>query len=525
MNPALANIPPLSRRTALQVTAASLFSWGAAGRGHAQGAGSSPTGTADLWRAVSRVGYGPSAALLRTVQAAASPRAWAVQQIDLAFTASQSPPRLAADLTDFNAPLPRIFEGARAEREARAKTKATAGSDTNTAASRRMDFSGPRAPEHFSKTMEQQAAVWRLTSSSQPELENPLLARMTEFWFNHLNVYAGKGAVRPFTGHYLVNVARAHALGRFEDLLLASARHPAMLLYLDQARSVADGSRGPQGSTRGLNENYARELMELHTLGVDGGYTQDDVRELARVLTGWTVAPDDASGFQCVARLHDNGTKRVMGKTFPAGALSGEREGEEAIRLLASHPSTARRVCLRLAQFFVADTPSAALVKTLSQTFLATQGDIKAVMRALLQSAEFWSTESRLFKTPMDFACSALAATHHARERDTSGRASPISDQGADRRSLVLTLGFLSNAGQPLHGWQTPDGYPFSAATWLVPEALTRRADYALALARQTPALDFMWPFLGESTRNAIAQEKRALQAGLMLASPDFMAK
>jgi uncharacterized protein (DUF1800 family) len=298
-----------------------------------------------------------------------------------------------------------------------------------------------------------------------------------------------------------------------------------MLLYLDQARSVANGTRGPQGSTRGLNENYARELMELHTLGVDGGYTQDDVRELARVLTGWTVAPDDASGFQCVARLHDNGTKRVMGKTFPAGALSGEREGEEAIRMLARHPSTARRVCLRLAQFFVADTPSAALVKTLSQTFLTTQGDIRAVMRALLQSAEFWSPESRLFKTPMDFACSALAATHHARERDTSGRASPISDQGADRRSLVLTLGFLSNAGQPLHGWQTPDGYPFSAATWLVPEALTRRADYALALARQTPALDFMWPFLGEATRNAIAQEKPALQAGLMLASPDFMAK
>lgn len=438
MNSALVNTPPMSRRTALQVAAASFFNGGTAGHSHAQEPGGSPTSTADLWRAVSRVGYGASVALLRAVQAASSPRAWAVQQIDLAFTASQSPPRLAADLADFSAPLPRIFAGAQAERDARARTKATAGVDTDTAAAKRMDFSGTHAPEHFSRTMAQQAAAWRLASASQPELENPLLARMTEFWFNHLNVYVGKGAVRPFTGHYVVNVARAHALGRFEDLLLASARHPAMLLYLDQARSVASGSRGPQGSARGLNENYARELMELHTLGVDGGYTQNDVRELARVLTGWAVAPNDASGFRCVPRLHDNGTKRVMGKTFPAGVLSGEREGEDAIRMLARHPSTARRVCLRLAQFFVADTPSAALVKTLSQTFLATQGDIKVVLRTLLQSAEFWHPESRLFKTPMDFACSALAATHQARERDAGVRADPISDQGVDRRSLVV---------------------------------------------------------------------------------------
>ena len=526
----------MQRRSALQSVIGLLCVSGSASNAFAQAPYPSNAATAtsaDLWRAVSRVGYGPSEALVRSVQAAPSPRAWALQQIDLARAASQSPPRLAPDLADFNAPLPRIFAGARAEREARAKTKATAGADTDADASRRMDFSNPRAPEHFSRTMAQQAAAWRLTSASQPELENPLLARMTEFWFNHLNVYVGKGAVRPFTGHYVVNVARTHALGRFEDLLLASARHPAMLLYLDQARSVANGTRGPQGSTRGLNENYARELMELHTLGVDGGYTQTDVRELARVLTGWTVSQSDAGGFQFAARLHDTGTKQVLGRVFnseagPAlkdGSGSGQREGEDAIRMLARHPSTARRVCLRLAQFFVADTPSAALVKALSQTFLASQGNISAVMRALLQSAEFWNPESRLFKTPMDFACSALAATHQAREGDAGGRAGAGSDIGADRRGLVLTLGFLNNAGQPLHGWQTPDGYRTDAATWLVPEALTRRADFALALARQTPALDFLLPFLSEATRSAIAQEKPALQAGLMLASPDFMAK
>jgi uncharacterized protein (DUF1800 family) len=456
---------------------------------------------ADVWRAVSRVGYGPSDALLRVVQAGGSARAWALRQVDLAFSASQAPPQIAPEWAGFNAALPSIFEGAKAEREARAKDKATQ--------STAMDATGPT---HFSRNMAQQAAAWRLSSCSQPALENPLLARMTEFWFNHLNVYVGKGAVRPFTGHYVVNVARAHALGKFEDLLLASARHPAMLLYLDQARSVANGSRGPQGSTRGLNENYARELMELHTLGVDGGYTQNDVRELARVLTGWTVAPNAASGFQFVRRLHDTDNKQLMGHAFPASLFrSGVTEGEDAIRLLARHPATAQRVCQRLAEFFVSDRPSPVLVKGLTDTFLSTQGDLQVVLRALLESADFWKPENRLFKTPMDFACSALAASQTV--------------DFSQQRTLALCLGFLSNAGQPLHGWQTPDGYPFNAATWLVPEALTRRADFALALARQTPELEFLQPFLGAATRDAIARERPPLRAGLALASPDFMYK
>jgi uncharacterized protein (DUF1800 family) len=334
---------------------------------------------------------------------------------------------------------------------------------------------------------------------------------MTEFWFNHFNVYVGKGAVRPFVGHYVVNVARAHALGRFEDLVLASARHPAMLLYLDQARSVADGSRiGRDDTPRGLNENYARELMELHTLGVNGGYTQTDVRELARVLTGWTVGQQDPSGYRFATRMHDAGAKQVLGRRFPsAGRIPGEAEGLEAIRMLAHHPSTARRVTLRLAQFFVADNPPEDLLERLRQTFTSTQGDMRQVMRVLLDSPAFWAAENRLFKTPLDYACSALAATHGA----------------DDRRHLVLTLGFLANAGQPLHGWQTPDGYKTDAATWLVPEALTRRADYALALGRQSPELDFLAPFLSEATRQSIAQERPGLRAGLALASPDFMYK
>ena len=470
------------------------------------------------WRALSRVAYGPSPALIQSLASSASPKAWALAQLDAAWTAGQQPPSIAPDLSDFNVSLPQLMDGARSEREARKQRKANPVDDSGSPQLRRMDFSEPADPLYFSRRIVQQASAWRLIAASQPEIENPLLARMTEFWFNHLNVYVGKGAVRPFVGHYWVNVARAHALGRFEDLLLASARHPAMLGYLDQAQSVAEGTRGPQGKTRGLNENYARELMELHTLGVAGGYSQTDVRELARVLTGWTVSPQDASGFRFVPRMHDTGRKVVLGQSFPRRSdASGEQEGIDAIRMLARHPATAQRVCLRLAQYFIADTPSPAVVAQLRSSFMSTQGDIRAVMRTLLESAEFWSPENRLFKTPLDFAASALSVVH----ANGSGQQNDV----PNRRTLVMTAGFLSAAGQPLFGWQTPDGYKFDAATWLVPEALTRRADFALGLARNAPEPGFLNPFLGTATRDAVAHEAVALRAGLMLASPEFMAK
>jgi uncharacterized protein (DUF1800 family) len=402
------------------------------------------------------------------------------------------------------------------ERQARASLKtaernaANAEASANAGARQPLDFSAPAEPQNFNRAMAEKTHVWRLQACSQPEQENVLLARMTEFWFNHLNVYIGKGPVRPFVGHYLINVARAHALGRYEDLLLASARHPAMLHYLDQTQSVAEGTRGPQGATRGLNENYARELMELHTLGVDGGYTQADVRELARVLTGWSVGPNSSDGFRFAMRSHDTGSKTVLGHSYPEGFFGrGEAEGEQAIRMLARHPSTARRLSLRLAQFFVADQPQAELVQRLSQSFLQSQGDIRTWLQTLLQSPEFWDPANRLFKTPMDFACAALTATQGAQ----------------DRRNLRLTLGFLNNAGQPLHGWQTPDGYKTDAATWMAPEALTRRADYALTLGRQSADLEFLLPFLGAATRETISHQRPEQRFGLMLASPEFMAK
>ncbi len=461
---------------------------------------------------MSRLGYGPSVALLRDIQSASSPRVWALQQIELALRASQTAPFMASDVQDINAPLPQIFAGAQAERQARASLKAASanGPAAPEATRQRLDFSVPAEPQDFNRSMVEKTAVWRLQACSQPEQENLLLARMTEFWFNHLNVYIGKGPVRPFVGHYLIHVARAHALGKFEDLLLASARHPAMLHYLDQTQSVAEGTRGAQGSTRGLNENYARELMELHTLGVKGGYTQGDVRELARVLTGWTVGPNAADGFRFVLRSHDSGSKTLLGQRYPDGLLGrGEAEGEQAIRMLARQPQTAQRLSLRLAQFFVADQPKPELVQRLSERFLQSQGDIQLWLQALLQSPDFWDPANRLFKTPMDYACSALTATQGAQER----------------RHLQLTLGFLNNAGQPLHGWQTPDGYKTDAATWLAPEALTRRADYALALGKQSADLEFLLPFLGAATRDTLAQQRPGQRFGLMLASPEFMNK
>ncbi len=512
--------PVTTRRTALKTLAACATGISSSAAlispaAWAQAVGTAVGPNAQTWRAMARVGYGPTAALARAVAAAPSAKAWALQQVDAAFAASQQPARIPPDMADFSANLPQIFDGARRERLARKDNKALGANDSPPAGAQSMEPPNPQAPEHFTRRMTLQAAAWRLSSCSQPQLENPLLARMTEFWFNHLNVSVSKGSVRPFVGHYLVHVARAHALGKFEDLLLASARHPAMLHYLDQVQSVADGTRGPQGKTRGLNENYARELMELHTLGVDGGYAQTDVRELARVLTGWTIDPTDPSGFRFAARAHDSASKTVLGKVFPSGLnQNGEQEGEDAIRMLARHPSTANRISLRLAQFFIADNPSADVVQRLARTFTTTQGDMRAVMRTLLELPDFWQADNRLFKTPFDFACSALAAV----------QGEPL-DTPADRRNLVLAAGFLANAGQPLHAWPTPDGYKTDAATWLVPEALTRRADLALALARKSTDVEFLSPYLSATTRDTIAKEQPALRAGLTLTSPDFMYK
>ncbi len=458
---------------------------------------------AAVWRATSRLGYGPTPALAQAAQPSA--RAWSLAQLDAAKAASKQPALLPPALQALAASQQQVSARYQEEREARREGRANSqkpASPMITPMSAADSAAGlGNDPENYSRDMQLAAGAWRLASCSNPAQENPLLARMTEFWFNHFNVFVGKGPVRPYVGNYLLTAIRPHALGKFEDLLLATAQHPAMLFYLDQAQS----------NSRGLNENYARELMELHTLGVSGGYTQADVREMARVLTGWSVDVASGQGFLFRPRAHEEGSKTVMGRTFNE---TGQAQGIAAIKFLAQHPATAQRVSVRLATFFVADKPSKALVDQLARTFTQTGGDIQATMKSLIESPEFWDSSNTLFKTPMDFACSTLAA------------AGTVSDAANRNQNLRQATGFLAQAGQPLHGWQTPDGYKTDATTWLAPEALTRRADYAFGIAPRIDEPSFLQQFYSSNTRERIARETALnMRTGLLLATPEFMSK
>src|SRR5450432_697599 len=247
--------------------------------------------------------------------------------------------------------------------------------------------------------------------------ERQLQEVMTDFWFNHFNVFIGKDADRFMITSYERDVIRPHALGKFEDLLMATAQSPAMLYYLDNWLSVGPnsdvangiGRRGNKGAERkrarqngpvkqskgkrnGLNENYGRELMELHTLGVNGGYTQNDVTEVARVLTGWTIKqPKDGAAFKFDERMHEPGEKIVLGHHIKA---NGQKEGFEVLHILAHHPATAKFVCTKLAMRFVSDNPPPPLVDRMAQTFLKKDGDIREVLRTMLRSPEFWSNDA-----------------------------------------------------------------------------------------------------------------------------------
>ncbi len=359
-------------------------------------------------------------------------------------------------------------------------------------------------------------------------LESPaqLQERLVEFWFNHFNVYAGKNAVSVYVGAYEREAIRPHILGRFRDMLGATAKHPAMLIYLDNHQSVTPGFQPRRAGARsqGLNENYARELMELHTLGVDGGYTQADVTELARMLTGWTLDPRGLGHsrdlFVFDPRRHDPGEKQWLGRRIAASSpRKGQQEGEQALDLLARHPSTARHLSRKLVQFFVADEPPASLVERLVQVFLRSDGDLRQWTEALVQAPEFWRAEhwQAKFKTPYQYLLSALRAVN-AR---------------VDDPALLLPL--LSQAGQPLYGWQTPDGYKTLASAWRGPETLTQRVQFASGLAegrlgrrweadpRPQPLLDTLGPSLQPQTRAALQGEAPGAQLALLLAGPDFM--
>jgi uncharacterized protein (DUF1800 family) len=298
---------------------------------------------------------------------------------------------------------------------------------------------------------------------------------MADFWFNHFNVFFGKGADRYLVGDYERAAIRPHVFGRFRDLLGATAAHPAMLVYLDNARStVADSATALMTGrrTRGINENYARELLELHTLGVNGGYTQRDVGEVARAFTGWTVANAGYGArrqrgeprFIFRRALHDAGPKTVLGRPLRAGR--GIEDGTEVLDLLARHPATARHIARKLAGRFVADDPPQRLVDELAAVFTRTGGDLREVTRALFRSPEFARARGAKTRTPFEFVAGTLRATE-AEVRPS--------------RELLQTLRQL---GQLPYAATPPTGYIHDSAEWTSGGAMLARMNFALALSR-----------------------------------------
>jgi len=332
--------------------------------------------------------------------------------------------------------------------------------------------------------------------------ENQLQELLTDFWFNHFNVSQTKGQSQPYILTYERDAIRPNVIGKFEALLTATAQHPAMLYYLDNATSVSDDNRfatrmmrnnklGNKNKRSGLNENYAREVMELHTLGVDGGYTQQDVTEVARALTGWTVRPmikgtaavklmdgidksmmnkqgfvvqDD---FLFRANKHDEGEKKILGNQFPANG--GYKEGLEVLHLLAVHPSTAKFICTKLAIRFVTDTPSMALIDKMTEAFKLSKGDIKAVLISMLNSSEFWKKDvvRSKIKSPFELVISAVRATN------------------AKVYQPFQLYNWSSRMGQKFYSYQAPTGFPDNASFWVNSGSLLNRMNFGLAFASQ----------------------------------------
>jgi uncharacterized protein (DUF1800 family) len=288
---------------------------------------------------------------------------------------------------------------------------------------------------------------------SERQLEEVLV----DFWFNHFNVFAGKGATRNYVTGYERDAIRPYVLGNFRDMLGATAKSPAMLFYLDNWQS---------SSRRGINENYARELLELHTLGVDGGYTQQDIVNVAKAFTGWTMQPRQGSGFMFAANRHDRGEKVVLGQTIKAGG--GSDDGERVLDLVAAHPSTARHIATKLAIRFVSDQPPAALIDRAAARFTATRGDLREVVRTIITSPEFLAADAQRakVKTPLEFVASALRAT------------------GADIRNAQPLARTLRDMGMPLYFCQPPTGYDETATTWVSAGALVSRMNFAVELAK-----------------------------------------
>jgi len=396
---------------------------------------------------------------------------------------------------------------------------------------------GFRLPPELEK-MQRDRARSIVQQASQARILRAVLSRrqlqevMVDFWFNHFNIFAGKDLDHLWIGDYEQRAIRPFALGRFRDLLFAVTKHPAMLVYLDNTLSTAPGSPGARGNRSGLNENFAREVMELHTLGADGGYTQEDVITLARILTGWSINRPDAREFPDHAAVFEGTRHDFSPKVFLGYVLQsrGKAEGEEALDILAKNPATARHIAFELAQYFVADEPPTPLVEHLAARFLATDGNIREVLSTLFVSREFWESYSQKYKTPYNFVISAVRAA-----------SVPVDNI----RPLLDTM---TRLGMPLFGCLTPDGYKNTEGAWLSPDTTARRINFATALARGGLTIgvalgassdppgphaaspvnaasleEIFGSTMSTATRETVAEAPPGLRAALILGSPDFM--
>ncbi|MGY4827136.1 DUF1800 domain-containing protein [Sphaerotilaceae bacterium SBD11-9] len=437
----------------------------------------------------------------------ADPKAWLLGQ----FERHSARPAAWADTPASSSLLVAYGEQLRAVRQA----------DAGNAQARRAEFAAQTQARYRS------AVDARVTSSL--ETPSPFGERLVHFWANHFAVSIDKMPLAALAGSFELEAIRPQVFGRFDDMLLAVERHPAMLLYLDQARSVGpasplgrrDAVRRPD-TARGLNENLAREILELHTLGVNGGYSQGDVQELARALTGWSLGalpgvppmPQGGvtpGGFGFNPLLHEPGARQLLGRRYEA---AGQAQGEAILRDLASAPATARHLAFKLARHFVADTPPPALVDRLTESWLRSRGDLPSVYRALIDAPEAWAPPSPKFKTPWEWVVSTLRGL---------GRHEP-------GRQPVAPL--LTQLGQPVWRPGSPAGFDDVAESWVAPDSLLRRVDAAQRIAeRAGGSVDaralgprLLPGGLSDDTTHAIARAESASTAlALLLVSPEFL--
>ena len=340
--------------------------------------------------------------------------------------------------------------------------------------------------------------------------------RLVAFWSNHFCISANKGALaRIWAGSFEREAIRPHVFGRFADMLKAVEQHPAMLFFLDNQQSLGPDSRAGQNRKRGLNENLAREIMELHTLGVGGGYSQADVTSLARIITGWTFVGRQGilgqpGSFVFNVNAHQPGAQQLLGKTYPAG---GVEQGEAALADIARHPSTAKFVATKLVRHFVADDPPPALVARLADTFTRTDGDLRALTLALVDSNEAWSAPLAKMRSPYDYLVATGRLLAHVPEDPTP------------------YLGGLNVLGQPLWSPAGPNGFPDTNAAWAAPEGMKLRLDIAAQMssrvgntvdARDLLDVAFADAASSETRRTIERAESRQQALALLLMSPEF---